>query len=259
MDKNEQSIHTCLQRISNMLLINGGFLPNLGLYSGDMGVVLFFYRYARLMQNEIYSEFSSYLMERVQNKLHQFTPVNYIQGLTGIGSTIEYLAQNGYLNANTDDMLGEFDKRIFFTYNLSNLQLTYIMDIGYYALWRMAGQSVLKDTIYKSVLPQILHVMMEWKINQSIINSTISFFIDIFSSTIFKDERSIISDWHKLCRNNNIINGQLQEYDPTISLSKFDFGIQNGLSGLGLSLISKLDGDDSWLSLFPNDLITCQK
>jgi hypothetical protein len=44
-----------------------------------------------------------------------------IQGLTGIGSTIEYLVQSGYLNANTDDMLEEFDKRIFFTYNLSNL------------------------------------------------------------------------------------------------------------------------------------------
>jgi len=58
MDKNEQSINTYLHRISNILLINGGFLSNLGLYSGNMGIVLFFYRYARLTQNEIYYIFN---------------------------------------------------------------------------------------------------------------------------------------------------------------------------------------------------------
>jgi len=42
MKKNEQSILACLPRISNILLINGGFLSNLRLYSGEMGLVLFF-------------------------------------------------------------------------------------------------------------------------------------------------------------------------------------------------------------------------
>jgi hypothetical protein len=42
MSKNEQSVHCRLQRISNTLMINGGFLSNLGLYSGERGLVLFF-------------------------------------------------------------------------------------------------------------------------------------------------------------------------------------------------------------------------
>ena len=201
-----------LHRISNTLIINGGYSGNPGLYAGDMGIVLFFYRYALFSQNTIYSKYAFYLLEKTLSKLHQFTPLNYKQGLTGIGSTIEYLAQNGFIEINTDDILKDFDKRIFFTYNLSYLPDDKIADIGYYVLWRMAGNSIQKDLIIKSVLPQIENVM-----------------------EVFRNY------------------GRPQGCAPT-SFDNSELGMYNGLAGLGLSLITELDGDDSWLSLLPNDL-----
>ena len=66
-----------LQQISDVLLMNGGFLSNPGLYSGDMGLVLFFTRYARYAKNDLYLEYSYGLMEKIQNRIHRATPINY--------------------------------------------------------------------------------------------------------------------------------------------------------------------------------------
>ena len=242
-----------LHRISNTLLINGGFLSNSGLYTGDMGIVLFFYLYARFTQHEIYSEYGSGLLKKTQHKINRSTPLNYKQGLAGTGSCIEYLAQNGFIETNTDDILEDFDKRIFFTYNLPCLPVDQIADIGYYALWRMAGNSVRTDTIIQSVMPQIVHAMEDRQKNKNMTHPIVSFFRDIMMSD--NHHTSIISNWHQVCRTNNPF-GRPQGYAPTESLSTFDLGIQNGLAGLGLSLLSDLDGDDSWLALFPEDIFS---
>jgi hypothetical protein len=271
MHKSEQLMNTYLHRISNILLINGGYLANPGLYSGEMGLVLFFYRYARLTQNEIYAEYGSVLLEKIQNKIHPNTSVNYKQGLSGIGSAIEYLTQNGYLNIDTDVVLEEMDKRIFFTFNLPYLPIDKIADIGYYALWRLSGNSAQKDIILKSVMPQIVHVMEEWQMNQNTINPAVSFFRDI----ILKKKQDslhgqlIISSWLQLCRENNLNNSgntkpftHLLEYfsdNDSTTNNVFDLGFQNGLAGLGLFFISELDCDDSWYSLYPNNIIPYEK
>jgi len=72
-------------------------LGNPGLYSGEMGLVLFFYRYSRFSQNDLYSEYCFDLIEKIQNRIHQETPIDYKHGLTGIGSAFENLVQNGFL------------------------------------------------------------------------------------------------------------------------------------------------------------------
>ena len=43
MEQNEQQIKSHLQRISSILLINGGFLDNPGLYTGETGLAVFFF------------------------------------------------------------------------------------------------------------------------------------------------------------------------------------------------------------------------
>ena len=226
MERSEQDIKMTLQQISAILLINGGFSNNPGLYSGEMGLVLFFTRYARHTQNDLYVDYAYDLMGKVQHKIHQGTPINYKQGLTGIGSSIEYLVQNDYFEADTDELLEDFDKRIFFTYNLSNLPVDELKDIGYYALWRMSGNSSKKDMIRQIIVPQI--------------------------------ERHSV--FPKLCRQNLPESFKEKTYGYCLELiekkefwSK-DLGLQNGLAGWGLSLLTELDGDDSWILLLQNDL-----
>ena len=123
---------TYLQRISNILLINGGFLSDPGLYSGEMGLVLFFFRYARFTQNGLFAEYSFDLIQTIQNRIHAETPINYKAGITGIGATFEYLVQNGFVEADTDDLLEEFDRQIFSLQNLPCLTLDELLGIGYY-------------------------------------------------------------------------------------------------------------------------------
>ena len=159
MVQNENQIKSHLQRISNTLLINGGFLNNPGLYSGEMGLVLFFAQYARFSQNELYSDCSFNLIEIIQKSIHKGTPVNYKNGLAGIGSSIEYLVQNDYFKVDTDFLLEEFDERMFSVENLPYLPIEDLLSIGYYALWRMSGNTARKQTILKTVLPQMIRFM----------------------------------------------------------------------------------------------------
>ena len=113
MELQEHQIKSYLQRISNILLINGGFSGNPGLYTGDMGLVLFFSCYARYTQNDLYSEYSHDLIGKMQKRINEKTPIDYSLGLTGIGSAFEYLVQNSFFNVETDDILKEFDEKIF--------------------------------------------------------------------------------------------------------------------------------------------------
>jgi hypothetical protein len=81
-------------------------------------------------------------MEKVQNRIHNETSIDYRNGLAGIGSAVEYLVQVGFMKADTDDVLEEFDNRIFSFDRIPNLPIDELLGIGYYALWRMAGNSV---------------------------------------------------------------------------------------------------------------------
>jgi len=219
-----------IQKISDVLLMNGGFLSNPGLYTGEMGLVLFFTRYARYTQNDLYLDYAYGLMEKLQNRIHRDTPIDYKQGLSGIGSAIEYLVQNGFFEANTDEILEDFDKRIFFTYNLSYLSKEEIQSVGYYAAWRLSGNSAQKDMIRQIILPQI-------------------------------EKHSFVPDLHRKTIADSLIEKTYNRCLKLIDTSDFwskDMGLKNGLAGWGLSLLTELDDDDSWFLLFPNDLIPPQ-
>jgi hypothetical protein len=86
---NEPDAQSILRKISDVLLINGGFLSNPGLYDGEMGLVLFFARYVHYTKNELYSDYAYGLIEKIRKRIDKNTPINYRQGLAGIGSTIE--------------------------------------------------------------------------------------------------------------------------------------------------------------------------
>ena len=231
--------------------MNGGFLSNPGLYTGEMGLILFFTHYARFTQNELYSDYADDLIEKMQNRIYLNTPINYKQGLTGIGATIEYLVQNSFIEGDTDEILEDFDKRIFFTYNLPNLPIDIIMDIGYYTIWRMSGNSLQKNMMRSTILPLILKTMRAQNMNDAI----------SFEKIVSEPDHLIIPEWNKLIQkiipngyweqkniyfSEQIANGEL--FDK----SNIPLGLQNGLAGCGISLLTSLNGDDSWISLLPN-------
>ena len=102
-----------LQRIANVLLLNASFLDNPGLLNGKMGIAIFFYHYSRYSKNKVYEDYAGELVDEIYEEINTSTPVNFENGLTGIGWGIEYLVKNGFVQADTDEALEEIDNAIY--------------------------------------------------------------------------------------------------------------------------------------------------
>jgi hypothetical protein len=266
MEQAEQAIPARLKQISNILLVNGGFSDIPGLYAGETGLILFFFRYARFTRNELYSDYAFDLLEKIQNSIYKGTPIDYRNGLAGIGAAIEFLIQECYIEADADEILEDFDNRMFSMDNLQELSVEDLDSIAHYAIWRISKYSCKSETIIKSILPKIVKNMEEKCRSNSLAHPTATFINEIILSDndyMLTDNYSEIrSAWHRLhcrCRldhfNKTSYNHILAQMDESDFLAKNDigFGIENGLAGLGLSLICELDAEEYWTALFPYD------
>ncbi|HEX3009512.1 MAG TPA: lanthionine synthetase LanC family protein, partial [Bacteroidales bacterium] len=109
----KQRLDSRLQRIANVLLLNASFIDNLGLLNGKMGIAIFFYHYAKYTGNEVYSEYAGELIDEIYSEINTSTPIDFENGLTGIGWGIEYLVQNGFVEADTDEVLEQIDEAVY--------------------------------------------------------------------------------------------------------------------------------------------------
>ncbi len=100
------------QRIRNCLLLNASFIDNLGLMQGKTGIGIYFFHLARETQNQIYEDYAGELIDEIYDEITTQTSCDFENGLAGIGWGIEYLVQNKFIDADTDEVLEEFDNRI---------------------------------------------------------------------------------------------------------------------------------------------------
>jgi hypothetical protein len=102
-----------LQHAINSLLLNASFIDNIGLMHGKMGISIYFFHLARQTGDKIYEDYAGELIDEIYEEITANTPVGFENGLAGLGYGIEYLVQNGFIEADTDEVLEEFDNRIF--------------------------------------------------------------------------------------------------------------------------------------------------
>lgn len=101
-----------LLRIANHLILNASFTPDLGLFHGKMGIVLFFAHYARYTGNTLYDDFSGELLDELYSQLHAGVTVDFESGLCGIGWGIGFLLLHGFMDGNPDEILTELDQLV---------------------------------------------------------------------------------------------------------------------------------------------------
>jgi hypothetical protein len=101
-----------LERIANHLIMNASFLPDLGLYHGKMGIVIFFAHYARYTGETLYDDFAGELLDEIYEEIHDKISIYFESGLCGIGWGIEYLLENDFIEGDSDDILSEIDMKI---------------------------------------------------------------------------------------------------------------------------------------------------
>ena len=102
-----------LRRIADVLHLNASFIDKPGLLNGKMGIAIFLYHYARKYGSEMYENYAGELIDEIYEEINPQTPVDFPNGLTGIGWGIEYLVKNGFVEGDTDEALKEIDNAIY--------------------------------------------------------------------------------------------------------------------------------------------------
>ena len=268
-NEKEQQLKSCLQRISNILLINGGFLDNPGLYTGEMGLVLFFFHYARYTQNTLFLDYGYDLIDKIQNRIHQETSIDYKQGLAGIGSAFEYLAQKKIIEVDTGELLEDFDDQIFSIQNIHDLSLEEIVSIAYYAIWRISERNSNKKYLLKTILPQVVNAIDEWQSIHGLTHPEIDFLKNIIkseSTNFLRESVTNIPAWDRLYNKDSqgVYISELSQHcreimsnNDIFRTNTIELGLRNGLAGMGMSLLTELDENVgvSWTSLILNNFI----
>ena len=101
-----------LKRIIPHLLLNLRFFPDVSLFHGKMGGVLFFYEYSRCTHEVAYENFASDLLDDFSHNIKVNTPINFENGLSGIGWGLQYLIQQRFIDADPDVILQDIDSEI---------------------------------------------------------------------------------------------------------------------------------------------------
>lgn len=115
-DKDAEPFKKKLVEIAEYLMNDAGPAGNPGLMGGDIGLALFFFYYAKFTDDDKYAEYGVNLISDVFDAINDeekpFTYHTHAGGLAGIGWCVEHLAQNGFLDADTDEILEALDSYI---------------------------------------------------------------------------------------------------------------------------------------------------
>lgn len=107
--KNRDSIKKCLDNIVSVLLKQSYQVSNIGIAEGKMGMILFLLFYAKYSQNQNMKAQGEELLEVLCEEINEKTPVNYLDGLLGFGTAVEYLVGHRIIDIDTNELLEELD------------------------------------------------------------------------------------------------------------------------------------------------------
>lgn len=100
-----------LSQIVDMLILNGTLTECPGLVHGKMGIVIFFFHYARFTGNELFADYAYSLLAEIQSQLHVNSPADYENGIAGIGVGVDYLIRRNFL-VTEEDIFDDLDQRM---------------------------------------------------------------------------------------------------------------------------------------------------
>ena len=126
------------QRIIDALQMHASFIDNAGLFHGKMGIALYFFHLGRLTDREEFTLFAEELLDEVIEALPRGLPVDFANGLTGIGWAVEYLIRNGFVDADADEVLEEIDAKIWRVFIHEACTIDLIVSTGYYLTSRLS-------------------------------------------------------------------------------------------------------------------------
>lgn len=221
-----------VNRIAKHLIVNSSFMDNLGLFNGKMGIVIFFYHFAKYSQKAIYYDFANKLLDEIYSEIHSETPINLKNGFAGIGWSIEYLLQNNFLEGNSNEALADIDSKIMeyepMRMNDRSLE-TGASGLLFYTLTRLySPKHASNDNPFSDSYLKSWHDVALTECGQT---TDISYFSKLFLHWEKKSEEVHFT-----------INNFLPHILPEFSRIDDDFvflpyGLQHGCAGIGLKML----------------------
>ena len=266
-----------LAYIANLLIQND--FSDSSLFYGKMGIAIFLFHYAKFTSEKTYrSRAVELTYDCIRDQNSQQTIVSYANGLAGVGVGVEYLTQNNYMPFYTNKMLSGFDRMIFYSTvygTRTDVSLnTGLLGLGRYLLFRVAGICSNDEHIYKldnkillihitdvfeRIYPSLNNLAIEevvrflYAMDQTNIFPTkVTRLLNLFSSSILSSNKEDLISRHQnnlealYFKKHNQLKAAIRENTrPEIAL-----GLYEGLAGIGLYLLSKLDKQhESWKQL----------
>jgi glycosyltransferase len=102
-----------LERMANRLIINSFLTSSIGLFNGKTGDAICLYNFYKKTGNKIYEEVADSLIDLIYEEIHSGTLQSFSSGLSGIGCGVEYIAREGFVEADIDEVLEDIDETVF--------------------------------------------------------------------------------------------------------------------------------------------------
>lgn len=156
-----------LSRIVNHQLMYGSLSTDPGIGYGRMGLVLFFFHYARYTDHTLYEDFAGEILDEILEDMHTELSWGFESGLCGIAWGIEYLLANHFISGDSNDILFEMDQKIM------ERDLRRIMDYSFltgldglacYVALRLAGQGEF-SSFDKSYIEELVEACRKAQMN----------------------------------------------------------------------------------------------
>lgn len=111
--KNKDRINKVLQIIANILYINQHKINDTGILTGNMGIAIFLYHYARYCGCNAYEELADEFMDNIiRNRTSEVFYPNFLEGTSGLAWGFNYLIKNKFIEVEDDNILDDLENSL---------------------------------------------------------------------------------------------------------------------------------------------------
>ena len=100
------------QRWLHQIVLHANDVPARGLFDGQMGIVLVLSDYVRARKVRPLKTAINFLLDQVLDNLSTEMPLDFANGLTGVGWGVEYLLQNRFQRGSGADICAAIDQKL---------------------------------------------------------------------------------------------------------------------------------------------------
>lgn len=151
---------------TDRLIEKGKCFSSIGLWNGKMGIAVYLLHLARITGDENYERQAGEFMDTVYEQIADGTSFFYADGLLGIGCSIEYMIEHGFIEGDTDEILAEIDivaRNVVDRRPIESLSLhDGVCGVGYYLYRRLKKKPDNDESMITLKLKEYLIYLIDW-------------------------------------------------------------------------------------------------